>query len=123
MRAKRLIAVLLASAGIGGTALADAPTASAFSVGGTIVCNPGPVVGVWVYAGSGSGWASFWTYGNTASYSKNIGWNWFYHLSVGCGGSPSRWASSNYEGANLFPGLSPWIVCGGGRCYAFDVSA
>jgi hypothetical protein len=103
-----------------------APTsASAFVANGTIYCSPSPVVGVWVSAGSSSGWASFTTTnGFIASYSKNIGWHPTYHLTVGCGGTPSHWATSNYEGANLLEGL-PWtVVCGGrGACYAFDVEA
>jgi hypothetical protein len=122
--AKRLVAVLLATAGVGASVLAAAPTASAFTANGTVFCHPGPVTGVFVYAGSGSGWASYSAWGgNVASYSKNIGWNWFYHLSVGCGGTPSRWASSNYEGGNLVPGWSWNVVCGGSSCYAFDAGA
>ncbi len=113
------VGVLLLSSTLFGTASADA-----FTANGTIYCSPSPVVGVWVSAGSNSGWASFSRYGSSASYSKDIGWHLTYHLTVGCGGSPSRWATSNYEGANLLEGW-PWtVVCSGrGACYAFDAEA
>lgn len=114
-----LVATLLVVPSTFGTASAEA-----FSAGGTIYCSPSPVVGVWVSAGSASGWASFSQYGSTASYSKNIGWHLTYHLTVGCGGSPSHWATSNYEGANLWEGFSWSVVCSGrGACYAFDAEA
>jgi hypothetical protein len=121
-RWRRWISSAVASLAVITAISADAGTApaAAFTANGTIYCNA-PVVGVWVYAGGNSGWATYRPYGDTASYSKNIGWNVTYKLSVGCGGSPSRWATSNYEGSNLFEAW-PWtVVCSGGACYASDV--
>jgi len=111
-----------------GTLLATTGTAGA-SNGGSVMCvNQAPVVGVWVnvqggrsgWAGrSGSGFQQGWAY-NTQGRP--------YSLTVGCGGSPARWASSSsttsyrrdWTNINCYPG---WVYGGASlavhdRCFA-----
>jgi hypothetical protein len=84
---------------------APASALSIFTAEGTIYCQMGgPVTGVWVNAGSASGWANFTRIGNTwdAKYSRGLGLvPHFYDLEIGCGGSGSKWATTNYAGALL----------------------
>ena len=97
-----------------------------FYANGTVFCPRGnPVVGVWVSAGSASGWAKFSILRpsdpSIASYTFGIGSHMTYHLNVGCGGNPNHWRYNAYEGANLIAGMSWNVVCGSSTCYTFDV--
>jgi hypothetical protein len=91
---------------------------SGYTADGTVYCNSGaPVEGVWVNDGSASGWASWssWTTGE-ASFGKYVGWHPYFSITVGCGGSPQRWATSNTSGSML-AGLADWyFYCGDGHC-------
>jgi hypothetical protein len=74
------------------------------SVTGTVICESGrPVVGVWIAASSGqrdSGWAHLgagYPGHSTVTYSYQLGNDGSYSVHVGCGGTTSDWASSNYS--------------------------
>jgi hypothetical protein len=71
---------------------------NAFNAMGTVHCDVGGVEGVWVYAGSASGWAQLGHRGSgSTTYNKGLGIGHpTYQLDVGCGGTPQRWASNNY---------------------------
>lgn len=91
----RKVSMLAASAAlVSGLSAAATGTASAANAGSVTCANQSAVVGVWVNVSGGvSGWASrsgsgyqqYWSY-NTQGKS--------YSLTVGCGGTPSKWASS-----------------------------
>ena len=110
------------------TTWASPASAAYWKATGTITCPSGqPIVGVWIQAGTQSGWA---TYRNDyyrgralgmGTYSKNFGAYANYRATVGCGGTPSRWGSS-HSSSNLFPFpiLSPHLVCQWGYCVAFS---
>lgn len=108
-----MFAVVLTLAGA--TTVATAGTASAATyVAGSVTCVTGrPVEGVFVHANSGGGgWGVMNVPGNTSS---TVSWHYTlpnggsYYLAVGCGGSTSSWASSNYS-AN-FSGNSGGLLC------------
>lgn len=73
------------------------------TVSGTVFCNSGrSVTGVWIHSSAGgAGWASFtrlpkWS--SIAYYSRSVTFpttSSTVSLTVGCGGSPASWASSN----------------------------
>jgi hypothetical protein len=69
-------------------------------VSGQVACTSGrPVVGVWVQATTGSGFASRKGIGDSSTSDY---WYWLptsepYALHVGCGGSPSIWAVAVYS--------------------------
>ncbi len=97
----RLAAVAAAFAATSATLLVTASPAvayNAFNAVGTVHCATGGVQGVWVQAGNASGWAQLGHTGAaTTTYYKGLGVGHpTYQLAVGCGGTPQRWASSNY---------------------------
>ncbi|MDG6105607.1 hypothetical protein Daura_13330 [Dactylosporangium aurantiacum] len=100
------LAAVLAGAGV--VALAE-PAAAAVTVSGDVVCNQGtgPVVGVWIQAAGGSGWAS-----GTSVFSKSgVTPPWTVH--VGCGGSPSNWQYAVYGVKSISATFANW------GCYPF----
>jgi chitinase len=68
-----------------------------FFITGQISCSSGqPVVGVWIQAAQGSGFASLWSPDNGANMDW---WSWLptresFSLNVGCGGTAQSWAVS-----------------------------
>lgn len=75
-----------------------ASAAPAQTVRGQVTCVSGNnVVGVWVTAANGgSGWASRRSLnGSTAYWSYRLPNGGSYKVTVGCGGTPQRWGSSN----------------------------
>ena len=113
------------------TGAAPAEAANLFYANGTVYClNGGPVVGIWVYVNDGgtNGWAGYTQIGsNSASYSYGLGLiPRGYWLAVGCGGTPSHWATTSYEepSSGLTP-VIPWdVFCANegnsGACYALS---
>lgn len=101
-------------------------SAAGFSASGWVSCAQGwRVVGVWVNAGGSSGWASISgpdKYGETR-YDRSIGVHPTYTLNVGCGGTPSSWATNNYAQGGLLGmyGSADYVVsCNDrGSCSAF----
>ena len=108
----------------------DAPTALAANNGRVMCVNQAPVVGVWVNVSRGtSGWAGWSTTG--VSYSATWSYNTQgkpYSLTVGCGGTPAKWASSsstpvystNWVNIMCYPGWSYGLgtIFVKDRCYA-----
>ena len=88
---------------------------------GTVVCDSGrPVVGVWIAASSGeadSGRANLGASGSTGrnhpgsevTFSYMLRHGGTYSAHVGCGGTPSRWASANYS--PLISGATVHLHC------------
>ena len=110
-------AVALAAAGLTMTA----GSASAANSGSVMCVNQANVVGVWVTVSGGtSGWAARSGSGYSQRWSYNTQGK-SYKLTVGCGGSPSNWASSsstptfstNWSNVNCYPG---WVY--GGASYS-----
>ncbi|MFJ9907491.1 hypothetical protein ACIRVK_32170 [Streptomyces sp. NPDC101152] len=102
-RRKRALALAAAGAALVTGAMTTATAASASTtVSGSLSCVSGNAVeGVWVAANSSSsGWAILSAASGSASsvswhYSLNNGGTYYIH--VGCGGSPSHWATNNYS--------------------------
>ena len=87
---------------------------------GTIVCDA-PVVGVWVEAGTQSGWASFRrlnSRGTTVTYDRPFRAPSSYRLHVGCGGTPQRWGRRYVAAGTFLPfaHVSYYVLCRSGRC-------
>lgn len=99
----RLLAVSAVIAVVISTfAAASASAAVNYQIRGSVVCSDGqPVVGVWMESsGGGSGWAGWTRYPgrpHVARYARTFttSLSTTIYLNVGCGGSPSRWASSS----------------------------
>lgn len=76
-------------------------SASTISVGGVVACSSGNVQGVWVQSSKGgSRWASWRKMALSARYasyaaSLSTSLPTSIQLRVGCGGSPSHWATTN----------------------------
>ena len=124
---RRLAGVTLAVTALICASVLGSQPASALNLNtarGTIFCpSRQPVVGVWVNAGSASGWASYNSGGYIAGYYKGLGIaHPTYNLTVGCGGTPQHWGSTNYETGTLLSGYDFNVICNGrGACYAFSV--
>jgi hypothetical protein len=75
------------------------PATAAVTVGGNVTCaDQSAIVGVWIDARSGgSGWASWGTSGTRYSgwFRRSLPNGGSWRASVGCGGTPSSWASNN----------------------------
>lgn len=104
-------AVLLTSIGF-----MSAAEASATVYYGTAVCTGGNVVGIYVNQSGNGGWASW------SPQSNPTGANWHYNfnsnnytISVGCGGTPSAWATTNYGPTVNNSWASRDYVCDVGR--------
>jgi surface antigen len=82
---------------------ASASAASSVTVSGVVHCNSGAVVGVWVQSSGGgskfASWKRLATSASDSTYSATISTNLpsNIQLHVGCGGSTSKWGSSNYS--------------------------
>lgn len=95
-----------------------------WQISGQVTCDK-PVVGVWVDAGTQSGWAE-WHGGKgplgslTASFSKKFTAPTTAGLNVGCGRTPQSWAETNkMSGRMLSTNAINYLVhCGGGTCTA-----
>lgn len=115
-----ILAVAAASAAYCGAA-ADSAFAGWHPLGasGTIVCDA-PVVGVWVSAGTQSGWATLSSVNkfNEAAYNRPFNAPSTYRLVVGCGGTPQHWAETNYENGSLLPfaNVGYYEMCRRGTC-------
>lgn len=129
MSRKRTISVALAGViAASGVAVSSQVGASAANAGTVMCANEVDVVGVWVdVSGGASGWAAR----RGSGYSQT--WNYNtqgrpYSLTVGCGGSPSKWATTSstpsfattWSNVVCYPG---WAYGVGGvyahdRCYA-----
>jgi hypothetical protein len=98
----RIAAATIMLAGGGATAAALVQTATvqnaaaSSTANGTVECvDQKPVEGVWITAASGgSGWASRGN-GWSVNFSYRLPNGGSYKVTVGCGGSPSNWASSS----------------------------
>jgi hypothetical protein len=106
-RRHRLARAAVTMALLGGMVfMVGAPAKAAVQVGGSVMCAGGVIVtGVWVDAASGAdGWAARTSPTGGPYYYNNWRYNLqngeSYRLAVGCGGTQSRWASSN---------VSPWV--------------
>lgn len=118
MRIKKRVVALAVTlpALLGTTTLAAAMPAQAAgrTVSGSVTCVTGRAVeGVFVHANSGGGgWATLSAPSGSSSY---VSWSYSipnsgsYYVNVGCGGTPSNWASSNYS--NNYSGNSSGLVC------------
>jgi len=120
---KLLISAAIAASSLGVLAAA-APAAMANSAHGYATCgDPGLVEGVWVSTGGGqSGWATMNVAGNkakTVSFSRPVSGQVFYSITVGCGGSPQRWAitENGVGSATDWPTGWRWN-CSFGMCQA-----
>lgn len=87
-------AACLSSAGCGSSPHSEAK--------GTITCPAGePVVGVWIDADTGQGWAQWRPQSaedtTTAEYSRDVGEPTDYSVHVGCGGTPDNWEYADYS--------------------------
>jgi hypothetical protein len=108
MRGKRL-GILAAAVVLVSFLLPVSPAAASVTVSGDVVCNQGtgPVVGVWIQAAAGSGWAS-----GTSVFSKSgVTVPWTVH--VGCGGTPSNWKYAVYGVKSISSTFANW------GCYPF----
>ena len=81
----------------GVTATAGQASAATYVRGQVMCADQRPVVGVWIVAANGgSGWA---TRSNINGYTQNYAFSLprggNYAVNVGCGGSPSNWATNN----------------------------
>jgi hypothetical protein len=103
---KRLSALFAGLLLLAGASVLSAPAASA-AVSGTVTCFYGnnAEVGIWVNAGSKSGWASRSPNGSGGvNYSYGaISAGTTYRLHVGCGGTPQNWGTTFY---------TPWVTGG-----------
>jgi hypothetical protein len=102
-----------------GTSVAVASPAHA-SVSGSVTCFYGnnAEVGVWVNAGSKSGWATMWDNGNGGKFYSYgaISAGTTYRLHVGCGGTPQNWGITFYT-PWVSGGYYDWICTSGYNCY------
>ena len=97
---KRVIGALLGVAALTAAAVGVATPAHATVYYGSVVCSGGDVVGIWVEQSGNSGWASRTSTGyGSANWNYNFNSN-DYKITVGCGGTPQAWGSSNY---------GPWV--------------
>lgn len=87
-------------------------TTNTIGLNGVVYCHSGAVVGVWTQSsGGGSKWANWHAFSgasNVSTYSVTVTTKLptSIQLHVGCGGTPSRWGSSNN---------TPNITVGGSR--------
>lgn len=112
---RRVVCGVAGVAAVASLAVAAAPEAMASTgVGGSVSCVTGRAVeGIWVVANSGgSNWARMNVAGGTSSA---VSWSYTlpnggsYSLHVGCGGSPSSWASTSTSGN--YSGGSGGMLC------------
>lgn len=82
---------------------------------GRIECPVGqPVVGVWIEAAHGRGFAD-WQPGsrpNVAVYSRTLPEAEEYSVHVGCGGTPENWEQADYLNGSVESGTSHNFACG-----------
>jgi len=99
-----------------GTALAAPAEAS---ISGSVDCTYGnnAEVGVWVEAGSRSGWASLTSNGYGGAYYSYgaISAGTTYRLHVGCGGTPQQWGITFYT-PYVSGGYYDWVCTTGYNC-------
>jgi hypothetical protein len=107
-RAAVFASLVTALAGAGTLVMAE-PALAAVTVSGDVVCNQGtgPVVGVWIQAAAGSGWAS----GTSVFRKSGVTVPWTVH--VGCGGTPSNWRYAVYGVKSIRSTFANW------GCYPF----
>lgn len=99
---------------VGVAALPATPAFASTYVSGSVACVTGNYVeGVFVHANSGGGgWGIMNVPGNTSnavSWHYTLPNNGSYYLAVGCGGSTSSWATTNYS--NNYTGNSNSLIC------------
>lgn len=128
-RVRRILGMLgLSVALAGGVVTITTGTASAATSGRVMCVNQAPVVGVWVNVSGGrSGWATRYGSGYSQSWAYNTQGR-PYSLTVGCGGTPARWAAStstpyystSWSNISCFPGWSYGFgsIYVANRCYA-----
>jgi len=116
---KRLTALFTGLLLLGGISLMSAPVASA-AVSGTVTCFAGNnrEVGVWVNAGSKSGWATI-----TSNRADGVNYRYGaisagtrYRLHVGCGNNPQNWQYTFYT-PYVTGGYYDWVCTVGYNCY------
>jgi hypothetical protein len=99
----RLVATLMAgAAAVSVCTAAPADAAAPRTISGQVTCVSGRnVVGVWITASNGgSGWAPWKAHSalpSQANYSFRLPAGGSYKVTVGCGGTPQQWASSNHS--------------------------
>lgn len=95
---KRLLGLIAALGMVLATFVATPSASAATAVSGTVMCvSQASVVGVWIQAeNGGSGWA---TLSGSANFKKTYKYtlpkNGRYQVHVGCGGTPTKWKTSN----------------------------
>jgi hypothetical protein len=98
---------------IGDAVTSSVPTKTPLAVGQVRCGNNQPVEGVWVDSGSGSGWASTVPPSNVStsvSFNRSIEQD-TYTVHVGCNGSPSRWAISDFSNTEAIADTPVGFVC------------
>jgi hypothetical protein len=126
--ARSALALMMTTAATVGVLGATEGVAHAANSGSAMCANQATVVGVWVnVSGGASGWATRTGSGYRQGWSYNTQGR-PYSLTVGCGGSPSRWAvststpsySTGWSHIVCFPGWSYGFgsVYAANRCYA-----
>lgn len=117
-RKRKLTAVASTGILLAGLSLTTAPEAQA-SVSGSVDCTYGnnAEVGVWVEAGSHSGWASLTPDGYGGAYYSYgaISAGTTYRLHVGCGGTPQNWGITFYT-PYVSGGYYDWVCTTGYGC-------
>lgn len=127
--ASRRLGVVGAAVLVAATGVISSQNPAMAANGGKAMCvNKDPVVGVWVEVSGGrSGWATR----SGSGYSQNWAYNTqgkAYSLTVGCGGSPARWAvstrtpyfSKTWSNVSCFPGWGYGLgtIYAKDRCYS-----
>lgn len=131
---RRCVSVGVALVAFAGLNIVTASPANAWyywRAEGTVKCPTGmPVVGVWISAGTQSGWASYSRLASSgvgatqADYSRGFSRASTYKVTVGCGGSPAAWQTSNssWQSSWPFPTMAPYWICNGkGSCFGFNI--
>jgi hypothetical protein len=119
LRASLLLGAITLAVATGGS---PAEASSTMTLTGVVHCHGGAVEGIWVASsGPGSGWASRWNFssGDTSdnTYSMTLAAG-AYQVSfhVGCGGSPSNWATINISPNRPVSGSRTLnLFCGNGN--------
>jgi hypothetical protein len=113
MAAAATVALATGGTATAATSASFRPSAST-GISGSLSCVTGNAVeGVWVAANnSTSGWAILNVGSGSSStvswhYTLNNGGSYYIH--VGCGGSPSNWATNNYS--STVSGNLPSLIC------------
>lgn len=127
-RSKVLRRSLVATAVVIGVLVIPQPAGAVtnWQASGTVTCpNGNPVRGVWVDAGTQSGWASYRHHRNPsqASYHRRMRASSFYRLTIGCGGTTSKWRYSVRTNQRMWnhAAFHYFVMCGTRSCNAVAI--